>query len=111
MKITGLRKPYVKIDPLHQGFRRAVTTSDHRFAFMKPAIMAVIVANGTFRAREAIEIMTRKTKNGIQLISLHFPVCNVLRFFRGGRRTQYLDIPGMLGMYDAFPPPRSMSFT
>ena len=46
LRVTGLRKPCVKIGRLGKGLQAAVTMRGERFAFMKGAVMAVVIAGG-----------------------------------------------------------------
>lgn len=59
IEITGLRAPCVKIERFKKSLRRAVT--DHRsdHAFMKSAVMAVVIKSGTVRVGDDIEVKGR----------------------------------------------------
>jgi len=54
LRVTGLRKPCVKIGRLGKGLQAAVTMRGERFAFMKGAVMAVVIAGGKVSPGNAI---------------------------------------------------------
>ena len=54
LRVTGLRKPCVKIGRLGKGLQAAVTMRGERSAFMKGAVMAVVIAGGKVSPGNAI---------------------------------------------------------
>jgi MOSC domain-containing protein YiiM len=54
--VTGLRKPCLKIDRLGKGLQAAVTRRGDKFAFMKGAVIAVVVAGGKVSSGNAIRV-------------------------------------------------------
>jgi MOSC domain-containing protein YiiM len=56
LRVTGLRKPCVKIGRLGKGLQAAVTMRGERFAVMKGAVMAVVVAGGKVSLGNAIRV-------------------------------------------------------
>jgi MOSC domain-containing protein YiiM len=53
---TGLRGPCVKIRRLANGLQEAVTMRSENFAFMKGAVMAVVIAGGKVSPGIAIRV-------------------------------------------------------
>ena len=56
LRVTGLRKPCVKIGRLGKGLQAAVTMRGDKFAFMKGAVMAVVIAGGKVSPGNAIRV-------------------------------------------------------
>ena len=56
LRVTGLRGPCVKIRRLGNGLQEAVTMRSENFAFMKGAVMAVVVAGGKVSPGIAIRV-------------------------------------------------------
>jgi MOSC domain-containing protein YiiM len=56
LRVTGLRKPCVKIGRLGRGLQAAVTMRGDKFAFMKGAVMAAVIAGGNVSPGDAIRV-------------------------------------------------------
>jgi MOSC domain-containing protein YiiM len=56
LRVTGLRTPCVKIGRLGKGQQAAVTMRGDKFAFMKGAVMAVVIAGGKVSPGNAIRV-------------------------------------------------------
>jgi MOSC domain-containing protein YiiM len=56
LRVTGLRTPCVKIGRLGKGLQAAVTMRGDKFAFMKGAVMAVVIAGGNVSPGNAIRV-------------------------------------------------------
>jgi MOSC domain-containing protein YiiM len=56
LRVTGLRSPCVKIGRLGKGLQAAVTIRGDKFAFMKGAVMAVVIAGGKISPGNAIRV-------------------------------------------------------
>jgi MOSC domain-containing protein YiiM len=56
LRVTGLRTPCVKIGRLGKSLQAAVTMRGDKFAFMKGAVMAVVIAGGKVSPGNAIRV-------------------------------------------------------
>jgi len=56
IQITGLRGPCAKIDRFQRGLRKAVTANRGGQAYMKGAVMGVVIAAGTVSVGDVIRI-------------------------------------------------------
>ena len=57
IQVTGLREPCAKIDRLQRGLRKAVTAKRGAQAYMKGAVMGVVIAPGTVSVGDVIRII------------------------------------------------------
>ena len=64
LRVTGLRGPCVKIRRLGNGLQEAVTMRSENFAFMKGAVMAVVVAGGKVSPGECYSVCS--SRQGLQ---------------------------------------------
>jgi MOSC domain-containing protein YiiM len=55
VRITGLRKPCVKLARFQKGLQKAVTANRDGRTFMRRAVMGVVVACGEVSAGDAIQ--------------------------------------------------------
>jgi MOSC domain-containing protein YiiM len=61
VRITGLREPCIKIERFERKLQKAVTAWRDNQAFMKGAVMAVVVAGGRIRPGDGIEAAVPET--------------------------------------------------
>jgi MOSC domain-containing protein YiiM len=56
IQITGLRSPCVKIERFRKGLHRALTARRDAQAYMRSAVMAVVIESGTVRVGDEIQV-------------------------------------------------------
>lgn len=67
IQITGLREPCAKIDRVQRGLRKAVTASRTGQAYMKGAVMGVVIAAGTVSVGDVIRFSRPANGPGLVL--------------------------------------------
>jgi MOSC domain-containing protein YiiM len=67
IEITGLRAPCFKIERFKTGLRRALTAHRCGQAYMRSAVMAVVIESGTIRAGDKIQVKGRGDGSRIPL--------------------------------------------
>jgi MOSC domain-containing protein YiiM len=67
IRITGLRKPCAKIDRFQQDLCEAITIRENGRAYMKGAVMAIVIADGSVSAGDIIRICQPPAKPGVAL--------------------------------------------
>jgi MOSC domain-containing protein YiiM len=58
VKVTGLRAPCLKLDRLQRGLKEAVTVVQSGKAYMKGAVMGVVIVGGTVSSGDIIQVRT-----------------------------------------------------